>query len=621
LKTYDIEGLGKVYRLEPGDDARGVEELLRSDKGIAYDTETSCLDVYLPGFEHKLSQFGSRDLAFTWDPDELSLDRLVTTKRPVWYFNADFDTRVLDHVRDITLEETWPFVKDAAILARLIDSRNAKQGGFGHSLEEQSSARLGLGAKDATKKALLLAGEKYGLQSEEAMWRGIPRTDDDYNRYAGQDVMTTVRLGEHLLEGIEYYDLEEIASLEHSVGYCVATIERRGWKVDRAYGEEAIARFEQIFAEEDAKLAEWGVRPTKSSGRHVTSRMGLIDRFQELGVTFTEPSKSAAEKLKAGTWQDADVIEAKAWKLDEGVLLSIASKKKDLAADLARAVLTAKKPERAATTIRGYLRYADENDRVHAGINPLGTVTGRMSSSAPTLQNPSRDIEEVRGTFVAEKGYSLLSVDYSSVEWRVAAGVTDDEGLRTAFATGKDPHKISAELIYGDAWRNGTEEERKDLKQKAKTRGLGKLYGQYYKNAAKQEGIPEEDMKAVHDALDELYPGIKRKVDEYRDIINGPTRVDLETGRSVYVDRPHKVLNYLCQGPARDLLAYAVLRMFEAGLGEYIRMLVHDEVVLEVPELEAEAYKEKVMEIMESEFLGVKITSDGNVLGERWKKA
>jgi DNA polymerase I len=611
--------MGPVYRLEPGDDARGVEALLRrADLPVAYDTETSGLDIYLPGFEHRLSQFGTGDLAFTWDPDELTgLDKLATTTRPLWYFNADFDTRVINHTRGVTLEETWPYVMCAAILARLLDARSEKQGGIGHSLEEQSSARLGLGAKGATQAALMAAGKKYGLRTKAEVFRGIPRTDEDLNIYAGQDVMTTVRLGEHLRQGIEERGLEETASFEHALAYCVATIQRRGWKVDRAYAEEAIERFEKIFREEDAKLASMGVRPTKSSGLHVSSRMGLIDRFLELGVRFTEPADSAVDKDLS-----AEEIEAgKLWKLDEDVLLSIQGKRNDEASALARAVLTAKKPQRAATTIKGYLSYADADDRVHAGINPLGTVTGRMSSSNPTLQNPSRDIAEVRGTFVADPGHALLSVDYSSVEWRVAAGVTDDHGLRKAFEEGRDPHKITAELIYKDAWRNGTEDEKKDLKQQAKTRGLGYLYGQWYKTAAKQEGIPEEEMKAVHDAIDAAFPGIRRTKDSYRDEIHGPTTLDLATGRQVIVDKPHKVLNYLCQGPARDLLAYAVLRLFEAGLGEYICMLVHDEIVLSVPELEAEAYKEKVQELMATEFLGVQITSDGNVLGERWKKA
>lgn len=622
VRQYDIPGMGKVFRLEPGDDARGVEALLASDYPVSYDTETSGLSVYAADFRHRLSQFGTAVLAFTWVPEEFpGLDRRVTTTRPVWYFNADHDTRVLDRAHGIRLEETWPYVRDASILARLVDPRNEKQGGIAHTLDAQCEARLGLGAKGTAKEAMLRAGRRYGLRSEAAMWAGIPTDDPDYNVYAGQDVMLTTRLGEHLWAGIEHYCLETEATVEHAVAYCVSAIIRRGWRFDAPYALEAVKRLEQAFRVEDARIADFGVRPTKSSGLYTTSRDGLIERFLELGVTFTEPSDSAVKKIESGEWTSDRVEAARAWKLDEDVLLGIASEHGgEPAGELARAVLAAKKPHKAATTIRGYLKHLGADGRVHANINPLGTKTGRMSSSSPNLQNPDRDIAEVRGCFLPEPGHVHISVDYSGVEWRVAAGVTGDERMREVFERGEDMHALTAKLLHGDAFASADKATQKKLRQEAKTRGLGKLYGQGYRSAARQEGIPVHEMKKVHDAIDTLYPGIRRKIEEMTEVIDGPTRLDLATGRQVIADAGYKSLNYLCQGPARDLLAYAVLRLFEAGLGGYICMLVHDEIVLSVPAERAQEYLEMVQEIMAGEFMGVKIESEGAIVGERWRK-
>lgn len=509
-------------------------------------------------------------------------------------WNADYDCRVLDQVLEIDLEETAPFVMDAAILSRLIDPRGEKDGGAGHSMDAQANERLGLDVKGKAKAAMLEAGKAYKLRSQAAVWAGIPTNDATYVTYAGQDVLLTARLGPGLLAEIENHDLAEVASFEHTFAYCVSTLVRRGWPIDRGYAEKALESFGDAFGVAELDLKAAGVEPTKT-GNYSTARAGLVAKFVDLGVTFTEYTPAGGVKL------------------DDEILQKIAHKAHDQAANIALTVLAAKVAQKTQGFVRGFLEAADKDDRVHANLNPLGTLTGRMSSSSPNLQNLTRDVEEVRGCFVAEPGQTLIGVDFAAVEWRVAAAVTGDENMKRVFREGGDIHADVARIVFGADFT-------KAQRQQCKSVGLGRLYGGGVDTLARQSGLPRDKVEEAVAAIDHLYPGIRAAVREAYDTINGPTRLVLATGRHAITDAAYKALNVRCQGPARDLLAQGVVRLFEAGLGEYVLMLVHDEVILSVPELEAEAYVEKVRDILECDFEGVRIEAEGQVLGERWRK-
>src|SRR5690606_37529446 len=161
-----------VHLLEPGDSTRAVESLLHDDtRPVAFDTETSGINVYAADFELRLCQFGTTDEAYVWRPRHFpGLARLVTTTRPVWYWNAEFDTRTMSHVSGIPLHELWGYVMDAQILARLIDPRGQKDGGIGHTLDAWAEHELGLTAKDEAKRAMMEAGKRYKIRKQADVW-------------------------------------------------------------------------------------------------------------------------------------------------------------------------------------------------------------------------------------------------------------------------------------------------------------------------------------------------------------------------------------------------------------------------------------------------------------------
>src|SRR5690606_14640869 len=221
----------------------------------------------------------------------------------------------------------------------------------------------------------------------------------------------------------------KIADFEHTLADCMAHVTRRGWKVDREHTAAVKARLQTEFREQELKVAEFGVTPVKGSGLYSTSDASLVDTFSSLGVTFTEFTSTGKPSLS------------------EKVLSDIASHD-DKAAALASHVLSARKANKLANTfLTNVEKYSEFDGRIHAFIKPLGTVTGRMSSSEPNMQNFPREPEDIRGCMIADENESIVSIDMSGAEWRVAAAVTQDEGMLAAFEQGRDIHQETADLL------------------------------------------------------------------------------------------------------------------------------------------------------------------------------
>jgi hypothetical protein len=653
--SYETD-LGTIHRLESGDSTAGVLALLH-EPDVSFDTETTGLRVYAPDFRIRLAQFGNEDIAYVWRPQEFpELVRQVTTTVPVWMW-SDFDVRGIDRVFGVKLEETCPFLKDGATLSRLTNPTAQ------HHLKQQASKRCNLEVEDARKvveeralryfwkdgewhfvseedeaktqaalraraqdelKAERKAAKKAGTvvedrlpdrvrrymaetlgrrMTKEEVWAEIPDTDEVYVIYAGQDCLLTSRVCPVIQAEIVEFGLEEIASFEHGMLYHAACMKRKGWKLDRPYAEDALRDFTAEFEAGEKDLARFGFDPIEKSGLYWSATDAQLRRFEALGVRFTIPNDSETD-----------------FKLDKKVRAWIAETYPGLAAEMAIAISKTSEAKRSMDFITGFLDYADADDRVHAGLNPLGARTGRMSCSEPNLQNCTKEEERIRGCFLADPGESLVSIDFSGVEWRVAAGVTEDRNMKRVFASGGDIHAMVAMLVYGDEYKNADEKTQKKLRGKVKSVGLGRLYGGGVPTLARQAGITEAMAQRAVDAIDKLYPGIRALSRRMYDEIAGPTPIYIETGRRVVATSAHLALNYMCQGPARDLLAYAVARIFEAGYGDRLLMLVHDEAIFSVPKADAEAWAAKLKDLMECEFMGVKIEAEVDILGARWRK-
>lgn len=256
-----------------------------------------------------------------------------------------------------------------------------------------------------------------------------------------------------------------------------------------------------------------------------------------------------------------------------------------------------------------------ETGRVHTSLNQTGTATGRLSSSDPNLQNiPIRsDLgRRIRGAFVPDERNRFISADYSQVELRVLAHLSEDEVLIDAFRHDEDIHERTAREVFSEAERAN----RAEIRRRAKVINFGIIYGLSAFGLAQRLGISREDAQAFIDAYFERYKGVRiwldRTIEEARG--NGMVRTLFGRMRPIpdinskdYAVRQfaeRTAVNSPIQGTAADIIKIAMIRIWNTlrnkGLSSKILLQVHDELVLESPEKEVEEVQAIVRREMES---------------------
>ena len=276
--------------------------------------------------------------------------------------------------------------------------------------------------------------------------------------------------------------------------------------------------------------------------------------------------------------------------------------------------------------------------RIHTTYNQALTVTGRLSSSNPNLQNiPIRTEEgnKIRSAFCAmDKENSLiLSADYSQIELRLLAHVSEDEHLIHSFTSGEDIHTMTASKVFGV----GLNEVTKEMRRRAKAVNFGIVYGQSKYGLAKNLGISNNEAQEFIDKYFETYPRVKEYMNYEIDFVNKHGYVETIFGRKRYLASElhssnfqirefaqRAAINQPLQGTAADLIKMAMIdveKELEAKkLKTKMIMQVHDELVFEVPKGELEIVKELVLKCMElNQPLRVPLEVDINY-GSSWRE-
>ena len=276
--------------------------------------------------------------------------------------------------------------------------------------------------------------------------------------------------------------------------------------------------------------------------------------------------------------------------------------------------------------------------RIHTTYNQATTVTGRLSSSNPNLQNiPIRTEEgnKIRNAFCSQdKEHNLiLSADYSQIELRLLAHVSGDEHLINAFNSDIDVHTLTASKVFGVEVENVT----KDMRRKAKAVNFGIIYGQSRYGLAKALNISNTQAQEFIDKYFESYPKIKQYMQDKIDFANENGYVETLLGRKRFLLAELQSSNYQIrefaqraainqplQGTAADLIKQAMIEVDKQisakGLKSKMIMQVHDELVFELPKEELEELKQLVVTAMElSQPLKVPLVVDVNY-GESWEE-
>jgi DNA polymerase-1 len=350
--------------------------------------------------------------------------------------------------------------------------------------------------------------------------------------------------------------------------------------------------------------------------------LNLNSPRQLAAVLFERLQLPVLKKTKTGPSTDADVLEQLA----------------ALGHQVPQLLLEYRELEKLRSTYVDVLpqRVNRATGRIHTSFNQIGAATGRLSSAEPNLQNiPSRTPrgEEIRRGFIPATGWKFVVADYSQIELRLMAHLSDDPAFIEAFRKGEDIHRQTASLIFGVPVADVTPE----MRGRAKTINFGTIYGQGPFALSRQLGIPQDEAKAFIAEYFRRFAGVRAFLDRQVEIAREKGYVETLFGRRRYIpevrDRNFNVRafgerqaqNAPLQGSAADLIKIAMARIHralaEGSFAGRLLLQVHDELVLEAPQDEVERVAALVKEHMEGAAeLKVPLVVDVGV-GDNWLDA
>ncbi|MEU1039319.1 DNA polymerase I [Streptomyces sp. NPDC005551] len=372
--------------------------------------------------------------------------------------------------------------------------------------------------------------------------------------------------------------LEEVGSadllrdMELPTSALLARLERYGIAADRAHLEA----MEQMFA----GAVQQAVKEAHASVGHEFN-LGSPKQLQE--VLFGELGLPKTKKTKTGYTTDADALAWLAAQTDH---------------ELPVLMLRHREQAKLRVTVEGLIKTIAADGRIHTTFNQTVAATGRLSSTDPNLQNiPVRTDEgrAIRRGFVVGEGFeSLMTADYSQIELRVMAHLSEDEGLLQAFTSGEDLHTTVASQVFS-VERSAVDAE---MRRKIKAMSYGLAYGLSAFGLSQQLNIDAGEARALMDTYFERFGGVRdylrRAVDEaratgYTATLFGRRRYlpDLNSDNRQRREAAERMaLNAPIQGTAADIVKIAMLNvdraLREAGLKSRMLLQVHDEIVLEI---------------------------------------
>ncbi|MCW8108852.1 DNA polymerase I [Alteromonas ponticola] len=275
--------------------------------------------------------------------------------------------------------------------------------------------------------------------------------------------------------------------------------------------------------------------------------------------------------------------------------------------------------------------------RVHTSYHQAVAATGRLSSTDPNLQNIPIRTEEgrrVRQAFVPRKGFKIVAADYSQIELRIMAHLSNDKGLLTAFSEGIDIHSATAAEVFGVKLEEVTTNQRRN----AKAINFGLIYGMSAFGLARQLNIPRGEAQEYMDLYFARYPGVRTYMDEARESAKEKGYVETVFGRRLYLPdikasngarrkgAERAAINAPMQGTAADIIKLAMIAVDEwiekeAQEDVFMMMQVHDELVFEIKEQNIEKHSRQIQQLMErAATLSVPLDVEVGV-GNNWDEA
>ena len=435
----------------------------------------------------------------------------------------------------------------------------------------------------------------------------------DIYKYACEDADVTLKLKNILEKELETNGVKELfEEIEMPLVPVLAYIERNGVRIDTEALKETSRHFTirmREIEEEIYKLAgmEFNVSSPKQVGEVLFDRLKIVEKAKKTKTGQYVTSEEVLESLK-GKHQIVEKI------LDYRGLKKLLSTYIDALPELIN----------------------PKTGRIHTSFNQTVTATGRLSSSNPNLQNiPVRDDDgkEIRKAFIPDDGCEFFSADYSQIELRIMAHLSEDDNMIEAFREEQDIHAATAAKIY----KINIDEVTKEQRSKAKTANFGIIYGISVFGLAERLNVDRKEAKELIDGYFENYPKVKAYMDEsirsardkgYIETIFKRKRYlpDINSRNAVvrgYAER--NAINAPIQGSAADIIKVAMIRIYKRFMDEGIKskmiLQVHDELNFSVLREEKEKVQQIVISEMEAAYkMKVPLLADCG-WGQNWLEA
>jgi len=543
-------------------------ERLKSAELVALDTETNSLDPMLArlvgislAVEPGLACYIPVAHRGPDTPQQLPMDQVLERLRP-WLEDAEAP-KLLHNAK----YDAHVFLNEGVALAGIADDTMLQS----YVLEShrrvnlQELAQRWLGRTGITYEELCGKGAKQICFDEVELGKAA--------FYASEDADYTLRLHNVLRPRLAAEPgLEETYQLEIQVSRVLTAIERNGVRIDAAALNAQSHELGQQMLRLEQKAYELAGQPFNLNS---PKQLGEI-LFQRMALPVVRKTASGAPST------DEDVLTklARDYPLPQ-ILLDYRGLAK------LKSTYTDKLPKMINPA----------TGRVHTRYAQAAVITGRLASSDPNLQNiPVRTAEgrRVRTAFVAQRG-SIMSADYSQIELRVMAHVSQDENLQSAFARGEDIHRATASEVFGVPLPEVTSEQRRA----AKAINFGLIYGMGEFGLASNLGITRDAARSYIDRYFARYPGVASYMEQTRLKARELGYVETVFGRRLWLPElrgakgprqaaaERAAINAPMQGTAADLIKMAMVAvqdwLDDRGLRAMIIMQVHDELVLEVP--------------------------------------
>ncbi len=431
--------------------------------------------------------------------------------------------------------------------------------------------------------------------------------------YAAEDADITFQLKQLLAQAIEENKIEKLFyEMEMPLMKVLAAMELNGVRIDAAELEQSSVVLTKEMLALEQKIQElagisFNVSSPAQVGEVLFDRLQLDDKAKKTKTGQYSTSEDILEKIRS----KHPIV---------GMILEFRGLKKLL-----------------STYIDALPKMVNKHTgKIHTSFNQTVTATGRLSSTNPNLQNiPIRDAQgkEIRKAFIPDDGAVFLSADYSQIELRIMAHLSEDKHMIEAFESGLDIHTATAAKIY----QIPIEQVDSDMRRKAKTANFGIIYGISTFGLSERLNISRAEAKTLIDGYFESYPEVKKYMDNiiqeaksngYVETIFGRKRYlsDINSANSIvrgYAER--NAINAPIQGSAADIIKIAMIdiqsQLQAAGLKTQMIMQVHDELNFSVPKEELSQAKAIITQAMErAASLRVPLLADCGI-GANWLEA